>query len=78
MHVVIAQKQTVELLKRRSGPGVEQALVLAWQTLNRICAKRLIPFLPTLLDSLYQACRELGKAEVLRMWIQINRKEGMR
>jgi hypothetical protein len=76
MHVVIAQKQTVELLKRRSGPGVEHALVLAWQTLNRICPKRLIPFLPTLLDSLYQACRELGQAEVLRMWLQITARKG--
>jgi hypothetical protein len=33
-------------LGRRYGPGVEQALMLAWKTLNRICAKRLIPFLP--------------------------------
>jgi len=29
-------------------------LVLAWQTLNRICAKRLIPFLPSIIDSLEQ------------------------
>src|SRR5215831_19138402 len=36
----------------RYGPEVEQVLVLAWKTLNRICAKRLIPFLPTLPDSL--------------------------
>ncbi len=29
-------------------------MVLAWQTLNRICAKRLIPFLPSIIDSLEQ------------------------
>jgi hypothetical protein len=36
----------------RYGPEVQQALVIAWNAANRICAKRLIPFLPTLLDSL--------------------------
>src|SRR5579859_4436185 len=35
-------------LRRRYGPEVEEVLVLAWKTLNRICAKRLIPFLPDL------------------------------
>ncbi|BCL83739.1 transposase family protein [Ktedonobacteria bacterium brp13] len=39
-------------LRRRYGPEVEEALVLAWKTLNRICAKRLIPFLPDLLETL--------------------------
>jgi hypothetical protein len=34
------------------GPEVQQALVAAWNAANRICAKRLMPFLPTLLDSL--------------------------
>ena len=34
------------------GPEVQQALHLAWTTANHICAKRLIPFLPTLVDSL--------------------------
>lgn len=34
------------------GPEVQQALFLAWNTTNRICAKRLIPFLPSILDSL--------------------------
>jgi hypothetical protein len=33
----------------RYGPEVEEALVLAWKTLNRICTKRLIPFLPDIL-----------------------------
>ncbi|HTK11371.1 MAG TPA: hypothetical protein VL485_29645 [Ktedonobacteraceae bacterium] len=39
-------------LRRRYGPEVEEALVLVWKTLNRICAKRLIPFLPDLLETL--------------------------
>ncbi len=34
------------------GPEVQQALHLAWLAANHICAKRLIPFLPTLVESL--------------------------
>ncbi len=34
------------------GPEVQQALHLAWSAANHICAKRLIPFLPTLVESL--------------------------
>ena len=34
------------------GPEVQHALLLSWNAANRICAKRLIPFLPTLIDSL--------------------------
>lgn len=37
---------------RRYGREVQEALHLAWGAANRICAKRLIPFLPTLVDSL--------------------------
>jgi len=33
------------------GLEVQQALHLAWTAANHICAKRLIPFLPTLVDS---------------------------
>jgi hypothetical protein len=33
-------------------PEVQQALLLVWNAANRICTKRLIPFLPTLLDAL--------------------------
>ncbi len=40
------------VLRRRYGPEVEEALVLAWKTLNRICTKRLIPFLSDLLETL--------------------------
>ncbi len=50
---------------RRYGPEVQHALFLAWHVANRICAKRLIPFLPTLIEALErhehlhltQACR---------------------
>jgi hypothetical protein len=34
------------------GPEVQQALYLAWKATNQICAKRLIPFLPTLIETL--------------------------
>jgi hypothetical protein len=37
---------------RQYGLEVQHALFLAWHTANRICAKRLIPFLPTLIDAL--------------------------
>jgi hypothetical protein len=34
------------------GPEVQHALFLAWHAANRICANRLIPFLPTLIEGL--------------------------
>src|SRR5436305_5507627 len=37
---------------RQYGPDVQHALFLAWHAANRICAKRLIPFLPTLVEAL--------------------------
>jgi hypothetical protein len=37
---------------RHYGPDVQHALFLVWHTANRICAKRLIPFLPTLVEAL--------------------------
>jgi len=40
------------VLRRRYGPEVEEVLVLVWKTLNRICAKRFIPFLPVILETL--------------------------
>src|SRR6266571_1325606 len=39
---------------RQYGPEVQHALFLAWNAANRICAKRLIPFLPTLVEALEQ------------------------
>ncbi len=38
--------------QRRYGPEVQHALFLAWQAANRICSKRLMPFLPTLIEAL--------------------------
>ena len=38
--------------QRHYGPAVQEVLLLAWNTANRICSKRLIPFLPTLIDAL--------------------------
>ncbi len=37
---------------RKYGPEVQHALFLVWNAANRICAKRLIPFLPTLVEAL--------------------------
>src|SRR5437660_8072078 len=37
---------------RKYGPDVQHALFLGWHAANRICAKRLIPFLPTLVEAL--------------------------
>ena len=48
-------EQKMEIKRPRAphyGPEVQQALHLAWTAANQICAKRLIPFLPTLVDSL--------------------------
>jgi hypothetical protein len=38
--------------QRRYGPAVTEALVVAWHAADRICAKRLVPFLPELVPSL--------------------------
>jgi hypothetical protein len=37
---------------RRYGPEVQHTLFLVWHAANRICAKRLMPFLPTLIEAL--------------------------
>lgn len=44
--------QTTAASRHRYGPEVQQALVLAWKTLNQICSKRLIPFLPDIIELL--------------------------
>jgi hypothetical protein len=38
--------------RSHSGPEVRRALILAWTAANQICPKRLIPFLPTLVEAL--------------------------
>ena len=37
---------------RHYGPDVQHALFLVWHATNRICAKRLIPYLPTLVEAM--------------------------
>jgi len=37
---------------RRYGPEVQRVLFLLWQAANCICTKRLMPYLPTLIDAL--------------------------
>jgi hypothetical protein len=46
-------KQTLQRPRpRKYGPEVQHALFLAWHAANRICTKRLIPFLPIFIESL--------------------------
>jgi hypothetical protein len=37
---------------RQYGPEVQHALFLVWHAANRICTKRLMPFLPTFIEAL--------------------------
>jgi hypothetical protein len=37
---------------RQYGPEVQHALFLVWHAANRICTKRLMPYLPTLIEAL--------------------------
>jgi len=46
-------KRTIQRSRlSRYGPEVQQALLEAWKVAKHICAKRLIPFLPTLVTTL--------------------------
>jgi hypothetical protein len=36
---------------RSLGPDVQHALFLVWHVANRLCANRLMPFLPTLIEA---------------------------
>jgi hypothetical protein len=52
----VAPKLTIERPRPpHYGPEVQQALHQAWTAANHICAKRLIPFLPTLVESAFAA-----------------------
>ncbi len=65
-HSEEGQTATPRARPRHYGPEVQEALVLVWNAANRICAKNLIPFLPTFVETLEQhghlrlsdACRE--------------------
>ena len=37
---------------RRYGPAVQDALIAAWRTVNYVCGKRLVPFLPELIPAM--------------------------
>jgi site-specific recombinase XerD len=51
-HSVEGQHPPVPRRQRRYGPEFQDALFLAWRAANHICSKRLIPFLPTLIEAL--------------------------
>src|SRR2546421_11165394 len=51
-HAQVEQSTPQRPRPRHYGPEVQHALFLVWHVANRICAKRLIPFLPTLLEAL--------------------------
>jgi hypothetical protein len=65
-HTEEGQPATPRARSRCYGPEVQEALVVAWNAANRICAKNLIPFLPTFVEALERhghlhlsdACRE--------------------
>src|SRR5437868_12337389 len=51
-HAGEGQHSPQRLRPRHYGPDVQHALFLVWNAANRICAKRLIPFLPTFIEAL--------------------------
>ena len=51
-HAEEAQQTLQRPRPRQYGPEVQHALFLVWHAANRICAKRLIPFLPTIVEAL--------------------------
>ena len=53
-HAAEAQQTLQRPRPRKSGPEVQHALFLVWHAANRICTKRLMPFLPTLIEALEQ------------------------
>jgi hypothetical protein len=51
-HAKVEQSAPQRPRPRHYGPEVQHALFLVWHAANRICTKRLMPFLPTLLEAL--------------------------
>ena len=75
--------------QRRYGPEVQHALFLVWHAANRICSKRLMPFLPTLNESLEQhghlQLSEVCRSQLLSMsaatadrLLRVSRTRGLR
>jgi hypothetical protein len=50
-HAKVGQSTPQHTRPRHYGPEVQHALFLVWHDANRICAKRLMPFLPTLVEA---------------------------
>jgi hypothetical protein len=50
--VPVAAKEIKRPRQRRYGREVQEALIVAWTAANCICTKRLLPFLPALVESL--------------------------
>ena len=50
-HAEEVQRTLQRPCPRQYGPEVQHALFLVWHAANRICAKRLIPFLPPLIEA---------------------------
>jgi integrase-like protein len=51
-HTQVEHPTTQHTRPRHYGPDVQHALFLVWTAANRICSKRLMPFLPTLVEAL--------------------------
>ena len=51
-HAQVGQSTPPCQRPRRYGPDVQHALFLVWHAANRICTKRLMPFLPILIEAL--------------------------
>jgi len=68
----VEQKQTITRPRpAQYGSDVQQALHVVWMAANHICAKRLVPFLPTLVESLerhgHLQLNELCRSQLLAM-----------
>jgi site-specific recombinase XerD len=50
-HTEQGQQPCVSVRPRKYGSEVEDVLVQVWEKTNRLCSKRLIPFLPTMIDA---------------------------
>ena len=51
---------------RRYGPGVAEALRVAWEATDRLCSKRLHPFLPEMVRVLRRYGESLPEARMSR------------
>src|SRR5258708_35955324 len=70
-HAKVGQSTPQHTRPRHYGPEVQHALFLVWHDANRICAKRLMPFLPTLVEALerheHLHLTEEGRRQLLSM-----------